>query len=434
MARTLAAATVAILGFLSVLAIPAPAAAQEADDATTDGTATDEPASGDDTATADDTSQESDDAAAESDAEPAEAVTPTVIAKRGDRGAAVRTLQTKLADAGFSPGVIDGIFGRLTQGALISFQTTVGLSATGVYDSTTADRLSSYTPPTTGDDTDAGSSTTIMSTREAQQRLVDAGFDPGPVDGLYGRRTRAGLEAFQRHVGLPVTGRVDAATSEALRTYDGAVPPAPTDDGDDEDAGVSSLREAQRALAAGPFDPGPIDGVYGTKTKNAIWSLEKLAGITMNGQWGADDDAALQRVLTGSVGGPTTTHSRRWVEVDLSQQLMKVYDPGKTVPVLVSHVSSGSGIPWRQGRYSGRSITPVGTFTIFRRISGWRQSSLGIGSLYNPLYFTSSGIALHGSRSVPSYPASHGCVRVPMHIAEYLPGMLPNGTPVVVTP
>ncbi len=273
-----------------------------------------------------------------------------------------------------------------------------------------------------------------MSTREAQQRLTDAGFDPGPVDGLYGRRTRAGLEAFQRHVGIPVTGRVDAATSEALRNYDGGsaptTPPGEQDDGDDP---TTSLRAAQRALADGPFDPGPVDGVYGTKTKNAIWSLEKLAGITMDGQWSADDQEALRRVLNGSVGGPATSHSRRWVEVDLSQQLMKVYDPGRTVPVLVSHVSTGSEIPWRQGRYSGRSITPVGSFTIFRRISGWRQSSLGIGSLYNPLYFTTSGIALHGSRSVPSYPASHGCVRVPMHIAEYLPGMLPNGTPVVVT-
>ena len=192
-----------------------------------------------------------------------------------------------------------------------------------------------------------------------------------------------------------------------------------------------SLRDAQRALANGPFDPGPIDGVYGTKTRSAIWALEKLTGITMNGQWGADDQAALKRVLNGSVGGPVTRHSRRWVEIDLSQQLMKVYDPGRTVPVLVSHISTGNQVPWRLGRYSGRSITPVGSFTIFRRISGWHQSSLGLGGMYNPLYIV-GGIAIHGSRSVPSYPASHGCIRVPMHIAEYLPGMLPNGTPVTV--
>ncbi len=430
MSRRLAAA-LATFAMVGVLALPAPASAQE--DETTTTTTADASDTSSDTSTGaagdDEASSESTDDTAD---ETAAGTTVTTIAKRGDRGSAVRTLQTRLAAAGFSPGVVDGIFGRLTQGAVTSFQSAVGLSPTGVYDSVTAERLASYTPTTTGGGaSDPSPSGSLLSTRQAQQLLTDAGFDPGPIDGLYGRRTRAGLEAFQRHVGLPVTGRVDAATSDALRNYDGGTGPTTPPPPDDSE-GSGSLRSAQRALADGPFDPGPIDGVYGTKTKNAIWSLEKLAGITMNGQWGADDEAALRRVLSGSVGGPATTHGRRWVEVDLSQQLMKVYDPGRTQPVLVSHISSGSGIPWRQGRYSGRSITPVGNFTIFRRISGWRVSSLGIGSLYNPLYFTSSGIALHGSRSVPSYPASHGCVRVPMHIAEYLPAMLPNGTPVVV--
>jgi lipoprotein-anchoring transpeptidase ErfK/SrfK len=76
-------------------------------------------------------------------------------------------------------------------------------------------------------------------------------------------------------------------------------------------------------------------------------------------------------------------------------------------------------------------VTPPGDFEISRRISGWRESSLDIGRLYNPLYFN-GGIALHGAMSVPLYPASHGCVRLPMHIAEYLPEELPNGTPVHV--
>ncbi|MDH3299464.1 MAG: peptidoglycan-binding protein [Acidimicrobiia bacterium] len=424
MGRRLAAAMVATFGLLSVVAVP-PVAAQS-DETTTTATTTDESTA----STAASTTTEGNDSST-TGADPSaetESAAVTVIAKRGDRGAAVRTLQTKLAAAGFSPGVIDGIFGRLTQGALIAFQTAVGSNPTGIYDSLTAEKLASYTPPS-GSDT--GSSSGIMSTREAQQRLTDAGFDPGPVDGLYGRRTRAGLEAFQRHVGIPVTGRVDAATSEALRDYRAGSTPTPPPADTGSSGAVMSLRDAQRALANGPFDPGPIDGVYGTKTRSAIWALEKLTGITMNGQWGADDQAALKRVLNGSVGGPVTRHSRRWVEIDLSQQLMKVYDPGRTVPVLVSHISTGNQVPWRLGRYSGRSITPVGSFTIFRRISGWHQSSLGLGGMYNPLYIV-GGIAIHGSRSVPSYPASHGCIRVPMHIAEYLPGMLPNGTPVTV--
>jgi lipoprotein-anchoring transpeptidase ErfK/SrfK len=124
-------------------------------------------------------------------------------------------------------------------------------------------------------------------------------------------------------------------------------------------------------------------------------------------------------------------NDQRWVEVDLSEQLVKVYDPGERTPTLISHASSGSGIPWSNEDHSGSSVTPRGDFHIDRRIDGWRESSLGIGRLYKPLYFR-GGIALHGSQSVPLYPASHGCVRLPMHIADYLPGELPNGTPVHV--
>lgn len=374
-----------------------------------------------------------------------------VVAERGDEGSEVRALQSKLAEVGFPPGPIDGDYGRRTASAVTSFQNAVGLPATGVFNRATADALASYTPPadssTETSTSESTPSSPSMSVRQAQQRLVDIGFDPGPVDGLYGRQTRSGLEAFQRHVGIAVTGRIDDATIKALSEFSGTVSSGAVSGGagtstsdsssssgtsSSQATASSSLADAQRRLAAGPFDPGPVDGEYGTKTRNAIWALEKLAGISMDGAWGSDDQAALDQVMSGAIGGPKESYGRRWVEVDLSQQLMMVYDPGRTVPVLVSHVSSGSGIPWKKGRYSGKSITPVGNFTIFRRISGWRQSSLGIGSLYNPLYFTNSGIAFHGSRSVPSYPASHGCVRVPMHIAEYLPGMLPNGTPVSV--
>ena len=42
-----------------------------------------------------------------------------------------------------------------------------------------------------------------------------------------------------------------------------------------------------------------------------------------------------------------------------------------------------------------------------------------LGTLFDPMYFT-GGYAVHGNPTVPPYPASHGCVRVPMWIAPYL--------------
>ena len=53
--------------------------------------------------------------------------------------------------------------------------------------------------------------------RELQQRLADGGFDPGPVDGIVGRQTRAALRAFQRERGLPADGYPDASVLQELR-------------------------------------------------------------------------------------------------------------------------------------------------------------------------------------------------------------------------
>ena len=52
--------------------------------------------------------------------------------------------------------------------------------------------------------------------RRIQQGLIDKGFDPGPVDGLFGSKTQAALIAFQRSVGLPPEGGLDHTTLESL--------------------------------------------------------------------------------------------------------------------------------------------------------------------------------------------------------------------------
>ncbi|MFP5299042.1 MAG: L,D-transpeptidase family protein, partial [Actinomycetota bacterium] len=40
-----------------------------------------------------------------------------------------------------------------------------------------------------------------------------------------------------------------------------------------------------------------------------------------------------------------------------------------------------------------------------------------LGTLYDPSYFV-GGYAFHGSPSVPTYPASHGCIRLPMYLSR----------------
>jgi hypothetical protein len=114
-------------------------------------------------------------------------------------------------------------------------------------------------------------------------------------------------------------------------------------------------------------------------------------------------------------------------------------------PTLISHMSSGDGESWceevvidpgEEGNDSpeqiaaglplkvgicGESVTPPGIFTFYRRSSGTRETKLG--TLYNPVYFN-QGIAVHGAILVPLEPASHGCIRIPMSVAQIFPALV----------
>jgi peptidoglycan hydrolase-like protein with peptidoglycan-binding domain len=184
----------------------------------------------------------------------------------------------------------------------------------------------------------------------------------------------------------------------------------------------------QRRLIELHFDPGPADGTFGLATHYAVEGFQKLAGMGPDGKVGAAVQAALANppavVPLVPNGAPTR------VEVDLKRQLLFLYQDGAIR--LISHVSTGSGKKYCvDGSCNNTAITPIGSFRFAWRYSGWRESRLG--KLYNPVYFTSSGVAVHGALSVPTYPASHGCVRIPMHIAEYFPSLVKRGDPVYVT-
>ncbi len=60
-----------------------------------------------------------------------------------------------------------------------------------------------------------------MLVAEAQRLLAALGFDPGPADGVAGRRTRAAVRAYQRATGLPETGVIDESLLASLRSAAG---------------------------------------------------------------------------------------------------------------------------------------------------------------------------------------------------------------------
>jgi len=181
----------------------------------------------------------------------------------------------------------------------------------------------------------------------------------------------------------------------------------------------------QRRLRELHFSPGEQDGHLGEGTLAALWALQKLAGLEPRDSVDAEVWRALRSGVEVDVLAPFSEPTR--AEIDLDRQVMTVFVDGEVE--LVTHVSSGSGEDYCQGGRCRRAVTSAGDYRITRRIAGWRNAPLG--SLYNPLYFN-GGVAIHGSNFVPTWPDSHGCVRVPMHVADIVPALLDGHQPVHV--
>lgn len=191
------------------------------------------------------------------------------------------------------------------------------------------------------------------------------------------------------------------------------------------------VRALQKRLRDLHYPPGKADGRYGTATQVAVWAFEKVNGLKVRSTIGEKFWAALDAPKAPRPVAKKRERDR--VDIDLRRQYMVLYKDGS--PALISHISSGSGEYFcsrdfgataSRCRYAG---TGTGDFRTGRRASGWERSPLG--QLYNPIYFN-GGIALHGALDVLAHPASHGCVRLPMHVAEKLPKMLGTGVPVHV--
>ncbi len=181
----------------------------------------------------------------------------------------------------------------------------------------------------------------------------------------------------------------------------------------------------ERRLTELRFDTGRVDGVYDGSTTHAVMAFQKAYGMSRTGRATPD---VIDRM--GQVGLQTEMvpgGGRTKVEVDLKRQVLTLWKDGALFRVV--DVSTGSGKRYCVDGECAKAVTPGGSFKVTRRISGWRTSRLG--KLYNPLYFN-GGIAIHGAPSVPAYPASHGCVRIPMYVSGWFPGAVPNGTPVYV--
>jgi hypothetical protein len=184
------------------------------------------------------------------------------------------------------------------------------------------------------------------------------------------------------------------------------------------------VRQVQQRLTQLGYWNGGADGTYGFLTSQAVMALQKAAGIGRDGVFGP----ATARALANGVR-PSSRIGGTGVEIDKARQLLLVVRGGQVTTIL--NTSTGNNQPYSYQGTTRVATTPSGTFSVFRTVD--RLDKGPLGDLWRPRYFN-GGIAVHGSGSIPGYPASHGCARVsnPAMNMIWANNLMPVGSRVTV--
>jgi hypothetical protein len=154
-----------------------------------------------------------------------------------------------------------------------------------------------------------------------------------------------------------------------------------------------------------------VDDVFDYRTADAVMAFRKVQGM-----------ARIQTVDPSTwraLGSPKLFVLRNHadglhIEVDQTRQVLAVVRDGE-VDALI-HVSTGKlSTPTRDG-----------SFHVTSKLAGYSSKSL-----YYPSFFDGER-AIHGWTDVPTYAASHGCVRIPYWVTLWMFDQDPIGTPVIV--
>jgi hypothetical protein len=158
-----------------------------------------------------------------------------------------------------------------------------------------------------------------------------------------------------------------------------------------------AVRALERRLNALKYRVRDANSSFGADTYQSVLAFQKVHWMSRTGRVGR----AVWRKL-GSARIPRARDDRGdHIEVDKARQVLFEVRSGKVVRVM--HVSTGA-----------TGNTPLGRWRVYYKSPGLLPS----GMYYSLFWFR--GFAIHGYHSVPAWPASHGCVRIPMWQAPRL--------------
>ncbi|MCC6222317.1 MAG: murein L,D-transpeptidase [Thermoleophilia bacterium] len=236
----------------------------------------------------------------------------------------------------------------------------------------------------------------VASTRATTRRGVLRATVPTPGTGRFGIT-----------IWLPATARVSAHSVTARVTARGRVLQAGS-------AGPD-VRGLNRRLAQLRFHVPAPSQTFTWDLVDSVIAFQKAYGLPRTGIVGPE---TWRKLTAARPLEPRFRRPANHIEVDKTRQILLEVRGGEVAAVLP--VSSGATGNTPEGRHAVR-WKALATTT-------W----LGPGILYRTMTFYGNSFAIHGWTSVPAYPASHGCVRIPIWTADWLYNRTPVGETVYV--
>jgi lipoprotein-anchoring transpeptidase ErfK/SrfK len=179
-----------------------------------------------------------------------------------------------------------------------------------------------------------------------------------------------------------------------------------------------AVRKLQQRLAQLHYYPGRVNGHFWHATTEAVWAFKEVQGISTAHRPDRAGSVVQHALVSPRKPRVLAPHGPKLrIEINLRRQVLVLYRHGKVS--LVSHISPGGGYfyPCPGGGTCGPAITPDGNYRAHWFARGWL--TVPLGQMYNPVFFIGGEFAIHGDIPVPLKAASHGCVRIPMDIAQW---------------
>jgi peptidoglycan hydrolase-like protein with peptidoglycan-binding domain len=207
-----------------------------------------------------------------------------------------------------------------------------------VYEQPTQPVVSDFPKPVKSEDSRVVSwlekTLTKQEIMQIQARLKATGFDPGPIDGVLGPKTRSVL--LRLEAGCTIVNQFVATAGKEILAP-AADPQVPELRGSVNTLSKSEIQLLQNRLKAAGFNPGPVDGILGTTTRAALSrcksgcnALNDLSGTSDKPAFGQTTEIQSPRATASAKPTPLVNNVVRNQKIQLAQERLKAagFDPG----------------------------------------------------------------------------------------------------------